>query len=340
MDESRFGVDVVDMKSATASRRDLLRQMMRIRLVEERLAERYPEQEMRCPVHVSIGQEAVAVGACAALELRDYIVSTHRGHAHYLAKGGNLRAMLAEIYGKEAGCARGKGGSMHLIDPAVNMLGCTPIVGSSLPVAVGAAFGSRMAREDRVTLAFFGEAATEQGVFLESINFAALKRLPVIFVCENNLYSVYSPMAVRQPETRDRVALARASGLYADREDGNDVDAVFQLVTPAVQRARAGLGPSFLEFATYRWREHCGPHWDNHIGYRTEEEFQAWRRKCPIESYRMRLMLESEIDDGWVDALWRTLEVEVEAAFSFAKAAPFPEPESMLSQVYATEVPR
>jgi len=192
-------------------RLDFYRRMLRIRMVEEAIADRYAEQEMRCPVHLSIGQEAIAVGVCSALEFRDYVMSTHRGHAHYLAKGGDLKALLAEIYGRATGCASGKGGSMHLVDLSVNMLGTTPIVGSTLPVAVGTAFATRMRHQDNITVVFFGEGATEEGVFAESINFAALKRLPVIFVCENNLYSVYTRSIRRFRSDSRRRATARGS---------------------------------------------------------------------------------------------------------------------------------
>src|SRR5579859_6536135 len=182
--------------------RRLYRGLLRLRLVEERIAELYPEQEMRCPVHLSIGQEAVAVGVCDHLEPADQALSGHRSHGHYLAKGGDLRAMLAELYGRETGCARGKGGSMHLVDLEAGFLGATPIVASTIPIAVGVAFAARLRGQPLVTVAFFGEGATEEGVFHEAANFAALHRLAVVFVCENNLYSVYSPLEVRQPAGR------------------------------------------------------------------------------------------------------------------------------------------
>ncbi|MBI4331624.1 MAG: thiamine pyrophosphate-dependent dehydrogenase E1 component subunit alpha, partial [Chloroflexi bacterium] len=173
--------------------------MLRIRLVEERIAELYPEQQMRCPVHLCTGQEAIAAGVSAHLTSDDYALSNHRSHGHYLAKGGDLKAMMAEIYGRVTGCSRGKGGSMHLVDLAAGFLGATPIVGSTIPMAVGAALATVMKGEKRVTVAYFGDAAVEEGVFHESLNFAALKRLPVVFVCENNFFSVYSPLSVRQP---------------------------------------------------------------------------------------------------------------------------------------------
>lgn len=316
----------------------LLKDLIRIRMVEESIATHYGEQEMRCPVHLSIGQEAVAVGVCAALEKEDYLMSTHRAHAHYLAKGGDLKAMLSEVYGKANGCSSGMGGSMHLVDLNVNMLGSTPIVGGSIPVAVGAAFGSWLEGKSGVTVVFFGEGATEEGVFCESLNFASLKNLPIIFVCENNLYSVYSPLNVRQPEGRDRVALAKAHGMLADRADGNDVETVYALTQKAVDHARTGKGPVFLEFSTYRWREHCGHNYDNHIGYRTEEEFQEWRKQCPVETYQDRLLSESLIQKTDIERIIDAARKEIEEAFFHAKSSPFPTPESLGSGIYADEV--
>lgn len=316
-------------------RRRLLFEMLRIRMIEEQIADRYTEQEMRCPVHLSIGQEAVAVGVCAALEPDNYVMSAHRGHAHYLAKGGSLPGMLAEIYGKATGCASGRGGSMHLVDLAVNMLGSTPIVGGSLPVAVGAAFGSWQKGERRVTAVFFGEAATEEGVFSESLNFAALKKLPILFVCENNLYSVYSPLSVRQPAERDRVGLAKAHGMPGDRSDGNDVEAVYRLSQDALRWIKGGRGPYYVEFDTYRWREHCGPNYDNHIGYRTEAEFLAWRERCPVETYRLRLLRSGETSEPEIVQMKGAISREIEKAFDYAKTSPFPSPEQLLHGIYA-----
>lgn len=310
-------------------------QMLRIRMIEEKIAELYPEQEMRCPVHLCIGQEAVAVGACANLSRNDYVLSGHRSHGHYLAKGGDLKAMMAELYGKVTGCSQGKGGSMHLVDLSVGFLGATPIVGSTIPIAVGASFGSVMLGEQRVTVIFFGEGATEEGVFHESINFAVLKKLPVVFVCENNLYSVYSPLSVRQPEGREVFELAKGHGVESYQDDGNDVLKVNKLAGQAIRRAREGKGPTFLEFKTYRWREHCGPYYDNDLGYRTESEFQEWRRRCPIRMFRKRLLSDGLLSDEDIEGLVSELEAEIEDAVVFAKKSPFPEKQLLLEDIYA-----
>lgn len=308
--------------------------MLRIRMVEERIAELYPKQEMRCPVHLCIGQEAIAAGVCANLLRNDYVLSGHRSHGHYLAKGGDLKAMMAELYGRETGCSQGKGGSMYLVDLSVGFVGATPIVGGAIPIAVGVAFGSVMRGQQRVTVIFFGDAAVEEGVFHESINFAVLKRLPVVFICENNLYSVYSPLSVRQPEGREVFWLAKGHGVESFQGDGNDVVEVYTLAEQAIRRARQGGGPTFLEFKTYRWREHCGPNYDNDLGYRTESEFQEWKQRCPIERLRERLLGNGVLCNHDIEGVVSNLEAEIEAAVAFAKESPFPKEQQLLEHIY------
>jgi 2-oxoisovalerate dehydrogenase E1 component len=321
---------LIDLALATR----LYREMLRIRIVEQRIADRYADWEMRCPVHLGIGQEAAAVGACAALEPRDYVMSGHRSHGHYLAKGGDLKAMMAEIYGRATGCAGGKGGSMHLIDLACGFLGAAPIVGSTMAIALGAAFASRMRGEDRVTMVFFGDGATEAGIFHECLNFAALHQLAIIFVCENNLYSVYSPLEVRQPPHRPIVDLAAAHGIATGAGDGNDVEEVYRLARGAVDAARSGKGPAFIELATYRWLEHCGPNYDNDIGYRSEAEFEEWRERCPLKRQHARL-IERGAAPAELDRMEAAAEQEFAAALKFAKASPEPERRALLADVTA-----
>ncbi len=316
------------------SLRSFYEDMLFIRLAEETIARRYAEQEMRCPVHLSVGQEAVAVGACRALRRTDKLFSTHRCHAHYLAKGGDLKAMMAEIYGKAAGCCGGRGGSMHLFDPAAGMELSVPIVGSSIPLAVGAALAARQRGRDDVAVPIVGDAAVEEGVFHESLNFARHHRLPVVVVCENNLFSIYTPLADRQPG-RPLADLARAHDVPAVHGDGNDVMAVHDATAEAVDRARRGDGPTFLVFDTYRWREHCGPNYDNHLGYRTEEEFEAWRRRCPVAAARRALIADGALTEDEDGALTETLAARIDAAFAFAVEAPLPTPETAETHVYA-----
>ena len=314
----------------------LFRKMLRIRLVEEEIATRYPveEQTMRCPVHLSVGQEAIAVGMSAMLRSDDQIVSNHRCHAHYLAKGGDLQAMLAELHGKAAGCCGGRGGSMHLFDAAAGVLLSLPIVGASIPIGVGAAMAFKQRGRDSVAAIYLGDAALEEGAFHESANFAALRGLPAVFLCENNLYSVYTPLEERQPE-RPLVEMGRAHGLACCHVDGNDVRAVLRAAGEAVERARGGGGPSFILADTYRWREHCGPSYDNDLGYRSEAEFQAWRERDPIARHR-RLLTEAGVLDAEQEAAFvRTIEDEIAKAFAFAEAAPYPDPDSAGEGVYA-----
>lgn len=311
--------------------------MLRIRLVEEGIAALYPQQQMRCPVHLCIGQEAISAGVCDLLTADDQVMSTHRAHGHYLAKGGDLPAMISEMHGKATGCSSGMGGSMHLVDLNAGFLGAAPIVGSTIPIAVGVAFGSMLRGEKRVVVAFFGEGATEEGAFHEALNFAALKRLPVLFVCENNLYSVYSPLSVRQPKGREVHRLAVGHGIESRQCDGNDVEQVHTMTQEALGRIRLGQGPAFLEFATYRWREHCGPNYDNHIGYRTEEEFAHWRELCPVERLRRQAIKAGWLTDEEIKRWSNEIDGEFAAAVEFAKSSPVPDARTTLEYVYSNK---
>ena len=312
----------------------LYRNMLRIRMVEEKIAEVYPEQHMRCPVHLCIGQEAIPAGVCANLRNDDYIMSNHRSHGHYLAKGGDMKAMFAEIYGKAAGCSKGKGGSMHLVDLSANILGTTPIVAGVIPVAAGVAFGSLLKKEKKVTVVFMGEAAAEEGVFCETLNFASLKKLPIVFVCENNFFSVYSPLSVRQPAQRDNVRLAAAYGIPGMKKDGNEAVVVYEAAKKAVEHARR-KGPYYLEFETYRWREHCGPNYDQELGYRDEAEYSKWRKRCPVGLLENRLIKSKVLQRARINDLKDEIKSEIEEAVRFAKESPFPAASDAVSGIYA-----
>jgi len=312
----------------------LLHQMRRIRHVEEEIARRYSEGRMRCPTHLSIGQEGVAAGVGAALAPSDLAVSGHRAHAHYLAKGGDLPAMLAEIYGKVGGCSRGKGGSMHLIDESVGFMGSTAIVGGTIPVGVGLAYGIKCKRSAQVTCIFHGDAAVETGVFFESVNFAIVKKLPVLFVCENNLYSVYSPLHVRQPEGRSIAAMAAGLGMITASGDGNDVAEVFAMASESLAAIRVGGGPRLLEFSTYRWLEHCGPNYDNDLGYRSEDEYLSWKATEPIARFEAALAGQGRLSLQDAEQMAVAIRDEVRAAFEFADASPFPDREDAYTDLY------
>jgi len=315
------GNDVVPYQVA----RSLAYRLWKCRLADERIAELYAEQEMRCPVHLSIGQEAIAAGVCEALLPEDTVMSGHRAHAHYLARGGNISRFMAEMYGKATGCSFGRGGSMHLVDLAVNFLGSTPIVAGTIPVAVGVAWSAKLQHKPSVSTVFFGEAATEEGVWHESMNFAALHQLPVLFVCEHNLYSVYTPLHERQAKERSLGEAATAYGMKAFRGDGNDVAEVHRLAQQALAHIRAGNGPVFLEFSTYRWREHCGPNYDNDIGYRSEAEFLEWQKLDPLPRFRSYVEAHHLVSGQEMDNLISQVREEIEFAVDFAKASPFPE---------------
>ncbi|MGB0670208.1 MAG: thiamine pyrophosphate-dependent dehydrogenase E1 component subunit alpha [Rhodospirillales bacterium] len=312
----------------------LYRSMRFIRDLEERIAERYSEQEMRCPVHLSVGQEAAAVGACAGLTAADQIVSTHRCHGHYLAKGGSPKAMMAEIYGRVTGCCGGRGGSMHLFDEAAGVLASVPIVGSAVPLGVGAALAFRQRGEKKVAVCFTGDGSCEEGAIFEAANFAALKKLPVIFFIENNQFSVYTHLDDRQPG-RDLKALGEAHGMPASHIDGNDLDAVMAATGEAVARARDGKGPSWIVADTYRWREHCGPNFDNDIGYRTEADFQAWKARDPVLAYEDKLREKGLLNDAALTEMTARISAEIEAAFDFALRSPFPDAATVGERLHA-----
>lgn len=319
--------------------RSLMRQMRRIRAVEEEIARRYPEGRMRCPTHLSIGQEGVAAGVGLALQRDDLAVSGHRAHAHYLAKGGDLRAMIAEIYGKATGCCRGKGGSMHLIDESAGFMGSTAIVAGTVPVGVGLAYGIQTKGTRQLSCVFHGDAVVEAGVFFESASFAALKRLPVLFICENNLYSVYSPLRVRQPAGRSIAAMVEGLGIPTATGDGNDAAEVYRMTRDAVEAIRRGEGPRLLEFSTYRWLEHCGPNYDNDLGYRTEDEFLEWRAREPIARFAATAVAAGLLAAADLPELDAEIAAEVADAFDFAERSPFPEPAEAYMDLHAGDRP-
>ena len=317
-------------------RKRLFRDMSLVRRTEEKIRALYAEGNMRCPTHFSIGQEAVSAGVLANLTKDDFAISAHRSHAHYLNKGGDLRAMFAELYGKVDGCASGKGGSMHLIDLDVNFLGCVPIVGSTIPIGTGAAFGAKLQGLNAVTAVFFGDGATETGVFHESLNFAAMHQLRVLFVCENNLYSVNTPLEERQPKGRSIVDLARSHGLTSVQMEGQEVELVYAQARDLIQDIRDGGGPGFIEFNTYRLLEHCGPNEDLQLGFRPKGEFEKWALRCPVTLHR-QLLIEDGVTADELDAIEATIDAAVTDALTFAENSPFPPREDLKRFLYADE---
>lgn len=312
----------------------LYRSMLRIRLIEEEIERRYHQDQMKTPIHLVIGQEATAVGCAAALRDTDLLYSSHRTHGAYLAKGGDLKAMLCEMHCRVNGCAGSRGGSMHLIDKRVGMAGTSAIVGGAVPIGTGAALAVQMQGEDRVVVVFLGDATTEEGVTSESLNFAALKQVPVIFFCENNFYSVQSPLATRQPG-RDIRSWAAAHQVPAVRVDGTNVLAVYDATRTAVDRARSGGGPAFIEAPVYRFRAHGGAGDDSKTGYRSEAERQAWESVCPIGMFGEYLRDAGVLDGPAIEIMERAIGAEIAEAFAFALASPHPTEADLYRHVYA-----
>jgi len=304
----------------------LYRSLYRIRRVEEEIARVYPTDAIKSPVHLSIGQEAVSVGVCAALEKGDVVFGTYRSHALYLAKGGDLRAMIAELYGKSTGCAHGKGGSMHLIDPRAGVMGASAVVGTTIPQAVGYAWALKLRREPALVVSMFGDGAIEEGVFHESLNFAVLHRLPVLFVCENNFYAIHSHLRERQA-MRSIAEFARGYGLPSELVDDGGVESILEAAKRATAAIRRGEGPQFLECFTYRWREHVGPGEDFDAGYRDRAEATPWIDFDPVVREAARL------DATERQAIETAVDAEVADAFAFADTSPAPEPAALWTDV-------
>jgi pyruvate dehydrogenase E1 component alpha subunit len=311
----------------------MYRQMLAIRLFEERVNDLYTRALMPGLAHLYIGEEAVAVGICEALRRDDYITSTHRGHGHCLAKGAEPHLMFAELLGKEAGYCKGKGGSMHIADPATGNLGANAIVGGGAPIATGAAFSAKYLGTDQVAVCFFGEGALGQGVLYEEMNLAQLWKLPVIFACENNMYNEYTHFS--ETTAGDIIARPAAFGVAADTVDGQDVCAVHAAATKLVDRARRGDGPGFLLLNTYRYRGH-------HVGdiareyYRSKQEEQRWMsERDPIAQHAARLIAEGAADQAALDQIHAEIAAEMDAAVEFAVNAPYPDPGKVDQDVYA-----
>jgi TPP-dependent pyruvate/acetoin dehydrogenase alpha subunit len=303
-------------------------QLLRIRRVEEEIIRLYPTDKIKSPVHLSIGQEAVSVAVCDQLDRGDVLFATYRGHAAYLAKGGDMRAMWAELYGKAAGCGRGKAGSMHLVDMSVNMMGTSAIVASSIPDAVGYALAVKMRDENRIVVCFFGEGAADEGVTQESLNFAALRRLPILFVCENNEYAIYSHVSARLAGY-GLCERYRALGVPCEKEESGDFLAMHETAGRGIADVRRGLGPRFIELKTARWRDHVGPDEDRHHGYRPDVRLNAAIAGDQLP--RIGRLLPDETRRDIANAVER----EVAEAIAFAEASPFPEDEEIFDHVFA-----
>ena len=317
------------LESATlADVERIFRSLLLIRRTEERIASVYPTDSIKSPVHLSIGQEAIAVGVCDLLRPDDVVAMSYRGHAAYLAKGGDLRRMIAELYGKVTGCARGKGGSMHLVAPEAGVLGASAVVGTQVPIATGWALALQRRGAGQVVACFFGDGATEEGSMAESLNFAALHRLPILFICENNGYAIHEPLSKRWATERlcERVA---TYGIPPCRIVDQDVFAIRDSADRAVTAMRKGVGPAFIECLTYRWREHVGPNEDYGADYRSRNELQPWLAADQVE--RLARMLPPEVAERLTVGVTR----QIDDAFEFAAASPAPDPQELLEHIYA-----
>lgn len=317
---------LVDARQDAQLTQRLYRSLYRIRRVEEEIVRLYPTDKIKSPVHLSIGQESVAVGLCEALQPHDVVFGTYRGHALYLAKGGDLPRMMSELYGKAGGFARGKAGSMHLIDVAAGMMGTSAIVATTIPHAVGYALVAKMRRADLVVVSVYGDGATDEGVYHESMNFASLKKLPILFVCENNQYAIYSHVRERMADD-NFCERAESYRIPAARVENGDTLDMYRETRRAVAAIRAGNGPQFIEALTCRWRDHVGPGEDRAYRYRPDAELDGWIKRDQLK------ILAAEINDGDRAEIEQSVEAEIARAIEFAEASPFPGDEELYANV-------
>jgi len=331
------GVNKKDIKSYPKKfLLDLYQTMLRIRTCEESLVDPILKGDVKCPVHLYSGEEAIATGVCAALSRSDYVFGNHRSHGHFIAKGGNMKALIAEIYGKETGCAQGRGGSMHLIDPENGMMGAAPIVAGTISLAVGSALASKIRNDHRISVSFFGDGATGEGVLYESLNFASLQNLPVIFVCENNLYATHMP--IRECRISDSISdIGKPCNISSYRIDGNNVLEVYATSKIAVEHCKNNHGPIFMECLTYRSRGHVGPD-DNiqgeHTDIRPEEEIIEWKKKDPIITFEKYLLNHDHVSKSELNTIRENIDKEIEDAYSFALNSLFPQPKDLTKYVF------
>ncbi len=317
---------------------EMLRRMMRIRHFEEAVINLVERGEIVGAAHSYIGEEAVAVGACMALRDDDWITGTHRSHGHPIAKGGNVRTAMAELLGKATGICKGKGGSMHLADFSIGILGESGILGSAIPTAVGAALGSKLQGNDRVAMPFFGDGASNEGAFHEAINLAAVWNLPVVFLCENNQYAVTSSFKkmVAVENIADRAAAYAIPGVLVD---GQDAIAMYEAVTEAVARARSGQGPSLVEGRTYRYYDHSlGLGRIVRDPYRPESEVEEWKKRDPIDIHKARLLEQNIASQAEIDQLENEVKAQIEEAVTFARESPYPEPSDLFEDMFADKI--
>ncbi len=310
----------------------LYRNGLKIRLVEEEIARKYAEGKIRLAIHLCIGQEAVAAGICANLEKGDYIFSNHRSHGHYIGGNGDLNELFAELYGKRGGCSSAKGGSMHLFDKKIGYLGSTSIVAGNIPIATGTAFASKYLNLPHVSVCFFGDGAVDEGAFYESVNFAVIKKLPILFVCENNFYAIFSHIKVRQ-KFDNIYKRYKEMGLPGKRVDGNDVLKVYEASKQLIKKIRSGDGPFLLECRTYRLLGHAGHSSDEGLGYRGKKEIEGWHKKCPIKRLERYIIKNNIADDNGLSRIRKEVTVLIKEAVLFAQNSGLPKKIELLRDV-------
>jgi TPP-dependent pyruvate/acetoin dehydrogenase alpha subunit len=311
---------------------DLYRSMIQIRTTEELIAEKYKDQEMRTAVHLGTGQEAPAAAVGVNLRPGDVVFSHHRAHNHFLASGGTVFSLIAELHGSQMGCSRGRGGSVHLTHSNKVFFASNAILGESIALATGSALGIKMLKKKNIAVSFFGDAAWEEGVTYESLNFASIHSLPVLFICENNAFSTESPLHVRKSKNSEFINRAESFGVKSLKLDGNDVLCIQEIISELVLEMRENPYPVLVECETYRWREHVGPYFDHEVGrnYRSKEELMAWKAKDPIARLKKTIVDEGIVSTSVLDDLRVEIESRVKSEFSLGQNAPKPKPESLL----------
>lgn len=315
----------------------MLDRMLIIRYTEQRIAERVEQRKICTPCHLYVGQEASAVGICFALKETDYVFSTHRSHGHFLAKGGKLNELFGEIYCRKTGCSGGRGGSMHLCDPSIGLLGSSSIVAGCLGIGLGPAFKSKVLGEEHISVIFHGDCVPEEGIWHESLNFAAVKKLPVLYVCENNLYAASAPITDRR--LKDNISeVAKAHGLHTEIVDGNDVFDVNKAAIKAIEKIHKGEGPQFIEVRTYRWLGHVGYRDDIDVGLRNAEELSHWKERCPIKNLEQKLLSIKMCTQTELCSLHEKVQETVNHAERVAISAEEPDLETLLRNVYSKGV--
>jgi len=314
----------------------MYRNMLRIRRFEERLAEESARGNIPGLLHLYVGEEAVAVGACSALRKDDYITSTHRGHGHCIAKGGDLRKMMAELFAKETGYCKGRGGSMHIAAPDIGIVGCSAIAGAGIPIAAGVGLSSKLRKTDQVCVSFFGDGASNTGAFHEGMNLAALWQLPVVYVLENNLYAISTP-ALKSSKLKNISDRAAAYGMPAAVADGMDGLSVYEAVWQAVERARRGEGPTLVECKTYRFRGHHEGDPKRGETYRTKQEMDEWEKRDCIPRLGEKLFKDRKATQAELDAINQEVMKEIDDAVAFAKESPSPKPEDVMTYLFVSE---